>query len=121
MGEEIYLVEADWLLNLVGNAIKFMDAGEERITAGAENGHFELSVSDIGPGIPTGRARMHLREVPPDRQLAYVCQGGHSCPCSTAMMRCDRSRRCPALPAIPIIAASSFAIKGDEEKAQAAG
>src|SRR5262249_3123665 len=40
------------LLNLVGNAIKFTDAGEVRIAAGAANGHFELSVSDTGPGIP---------------------------------------------------------------------
>jgi signal transduction histidine kinase len=44
---------ADWsLLNLVGNAIKFTDGGEVRIAAGAENGHFALSVSDTGPGIP---------------------------------------------------------------------
>jgi signal transduction histidine kinase len=40
------------LLNLVGNAIKFTDAGEVRITAAAANGHFALSVNDTGPGIP---------------------------------------------------------------------
>jgi signal transduction histidine kinase len=40
------------LLNLVGNAIKFTDAGEVRITAAPANGHFALSVSDTGPGIP---------------------------------------------------------------------
>jgi signal transduction histidine kinase len=40
------------LLNLVGNAIKFTDAGEVRITATASNGHFALSVTDTGPGIP---------------------------------------------------------------------
>jgi signal transduction histidine kinase len=40
------------LLNLVGNADKFTDAGEVRITAGGVNGHLELSVSDTGPGIP---------------------------------------------------------------------
>src|SRR5262245_32387664 len=36
------------LLNLIGNAIKFTDAGEVRITAAAANGHFALSVSDTG-------------------------------------------------------------------------
>jgi len=50
VGDEQRLTQV--LLNLVGNAIKFTDAGEVRITAGAENGHFELSVSDTGPGIP---------------------------------------------------------------------
>jgi len=34
------------LLNLVGNAIKFTDAGQVSIAAGARNGH------DTGPGIP---------------------------------------------------------------------
>jgi signal transduction histidine kinase len=50
LGDEQRLTQV--LLNLVGNAIKFTDAGEVRITAGAENGHFALSVSDTGPGIP---------------------------------------------------------------------
>jgi signal transduction histidine kinase len=40
------------LLNLVGNAIKFTDVGEVCITATASNGHFALSVTDTGPGIP---------------------------------------------------------------------
>jgi len=39
------------LINLVGNAIKFTDAGEVVITAGAANGSFHLSVRDTGPGI----------------------------------------------------------------------
>jgi signal transduction histidine kinase len=50
VGDEQRLTQV--LLNLVGNAIKFTDAGEVRIAAGAANGHFELSVSDTGPGIP---------------------------------------------------------------------
>jgi signal transduction histidine kinase len=50
LGDEQRLTQV--LLNLVGNAIKFTDTGEVRITAGAENGHFALSVSDTGPGIP---------------------------------------------------------------------
>jgi signal transduction histidine kinase len=39
------------LINLVGNAIKFTDAGEVVITAGATDGSFHLSVHDTGPGI----------------------------------------------------------------------
>jgi signal transduction histidine kinase len=39
------------LLNLVGNAIKFTDRGEVLIRASSENGSFELSVRDTGPGI----------------------------------------------------------------------
>jgi signal transduction histidine kinase len=39
------------LLNLVGNAIKFTDAGEVAIKAEASNGAFHVSVRDTGPGI----------------------------------------------------------------------
>ena len=50
VGDEQRLTQV--LLNLVGNAIKFTDAGEVRISATASNGHFALSVTDTGPGIP---------------------------------------------------------------------
>jgi len=40
------------LLNLIGNAIKFTDAGEVEIRAAAANGQFVLTVRDTGPGIP---------------------------------------------------------------------
>jgi signal transduction histidine kinase len=50
LGDEQRLTQV--LLNLVGNAIKFTDAGEVSITAGASNGHFAVSVIDTGPGIP---------------------------------------------------------------------
>jgi GAF domain-containing protein len=39
------------LINLVGNAIKFTDAGEVASKAEAHNGSFHVSVRDTGPGI----------------------------------------------------------------------
>jgi signal transduction histidine kinase len=39
------------LINLVGNAIKFTDAGEVAIKAEAHSGSFHVSVRDTGPGI----------------------------------------------------------------------
>jgi signal transduction histidine kinase len=50
LGDEPRLTQV--LLNLVGNAIKFTDAGEVCISAAATNGSFVVSVSDTGPGIP---------------------------------------------------------------------
>ena len=41
------------LINLVGNAIKFTDTGEVVIKAEANNGSFQVSVRDTGPGIST--------------------------------------------------------------------
>jgi len=39
------------LLNLVGNAIKFTEAGEVRLEARCSDGAFVVSVADTGPGI----------------------------------------------------------------------
>jgi signal transduction histidine kinase len=39
------------LLNLVGNAIKFTEAGEIAVQAIAADGAFHVSVRDTGPGI----------------------------------------------------------------------
>src|SRR5215475_9755628 len=50
IGDEQRLTQV--LLNLVGNAIKFTDTGEVRVTAKTVNGHFAVSVADTGPGIP---------------------------------------------------------------------
>ena len=50
LGDEQRLTQV--LLNLAGNAIKFTDTGEVRVTAKAVNGHFNISVTDTGPGIP---------------------------------------------------------------------
>jgi signal transduction histidine kinase len=50
LGDEQRLTQV--LLNLVGNAIKFTDAGEVRISAAAKDGQFAVSVTDTGPGIP---------------------------------------------------------------------
>jgi signal transduction histidine kinase len=47
------------LLNLVGNAIKFTDAGSIRIRARVENGSFVVAVTDTGVGIaPEDRERI---------------------------------------------------------------
>ena len=48
-GDERKLTQV--LLNLVGNAIKFTDAGEVAIKASAANGAFTVAVRDTGPGI----------------------------------------------------------------------
>jgi signal transduction histidine kinase len=48
-GDERRLTQV--LLNLVGNAVKFTDAGEVVIRAAANNGQYTLSVQDTGPGI----------------------------------------------------------------------
>jgi signal transduction histidine kinase len=50
IGDEQRLTQV--LLNLVGNAIKFTDAGEVRVSATAANSHFAVTVADTGPGIP---------------------------------------------------------------------
>jgi signal transduction histidine kinase len=48
-GDEHRLTQV--LLNLVGNAIKFTDAGEVAIKVIAANGSFSVAVRDTGPGI----------------------------------------------------------------------
>ena len=49
-GDERRIVQV--LLNLVGNAIKFTDAGAVKIRVNVVDGAFIAAVSDTGPGIP---------------------------------------------------------------------
>ncbi len=47
------------VLNLVGNAIKFTDAGEVRIVGAMANGSIRIAVEDTGPGIaPADQAKI---------------------------------------------------------------
>jgi signal transduction histidine kinase len=49
LGDERRIMQV--LMNLVGNAIKFTDAGEVRIEVNTADGSLMVSVSDTGPGI----------------------------------------------------------------------
>ncbi len=49
-GDERRIVQV--LMNLVGNAIKFTEAGEIAVRAAASDAAIEVSVADTGPGIP---------------------------------------------------------------------
>jgi signal transduction histidine kinase len=59
-GDERRLMQV--LLNLVGNAIKFTEAGEVRIDAAARDGRFEVAVTDTGPGIPPAEQQRIFEE-----------------------------------------------------------
>jgi signal transduction histidine kinase len=50
------------VLNLVGNAIKFTDAGEVRIVASAADGKFRVAVADTGPGIAAAEQERVFQE-----------------------------------------------------------
>jgi signal transduction histidine kinase len=50
------------LLNLVGNAIKFTDAGSVGVRVAMEDGDFVVSVSDTGPGIAVEDQRRIFEE-----------------------------------------------------------
>jgi signal transduction histidine kinase len=71
LGDEQRLTQV--LLNLVGNAIKFTDAGEVSIAAGARNGHFAVSVTDTGPGIPLARISHTKKCIGAPNQRKFFC------------------------------------------------
>ncbi len=52
------------LLNIVGNAIKFTDAGSIEIRAKAVNGHFNIAVKDTGTWHSARGSGPHFRGVP---------------------------------------------------------
>lgn len=60
MGDEQRIVQV--LLNLLGNAIKFTDAGEVRVEATVSNETFLVSVFDTGPGLSEADQRMIFEE-----------------------------------------------------------
>jgi signal transduction histidine kinase len=64
------------LLNLVGNAIKFTDQGEVLIKAASENGCFELSVRDTGPGISQNDQKKLFQEVQQADNSTTKAKGG---------------------------------------------
>jgi len=60
MGDEQRIVQV--LLNLLGNAIKFTDAGEVRVEVTVSNETFLVSVFDTGPGLSEADQRMIFEE-----------------------------------------------------------
>src|SRR5262245_32586611 len=64
------------LMNLVGNAIKFTDAGEVCIEAAAANGDMVVCVSDTGPGIAATEREKIFEEFRQAENSATQRKGG---------------------------------------------
>jgi signal transduction histidine kinase len=64
------------LLNLVGNAIKFTDAGEVTVRASAANGTYTIAVRDTGPGIPVAEQGKIFEEFQQADTLSTRRKGG---------------------------------------------
>jgi signal transduction histidine kinase/CHASE3 domain sensor protein len=59
-GDERRLAQV--LLNLVGNAIKFTEAGEVVVSVAVDDTDFEIAVTDTGPGIPPDQQQRIFEE-----------------------------------------------------------
>ena len=82
------------LINLVGNAIKFTDAGEVAIKAEANNDSFYVSVRDTGPGISAADQATCFRSssrptMPSPARRAVLAWGS---PYPNASSRCTAAR-----------------------------
>ncbi len=64
------------LLNVVGNAVKFTDAGKVAIEASVTDGAFNLAVRDTGPGIADGDANKIFEEFQQADSSATKKKGG---------------------------------------------
>ncbi len=64
------------LLNLVGNAIKFTDAGEVTVRVTNAGGEFLVSVADAGPGIPQEDQERIFEEFQQSGSAATKTKGG---------------------------------------------
>ena len=64
------------LLNLVGNAIKFTDAGEVAIRVSVADGQFQASVLDTGPGIPEDQREKIFEEFQQVEGAVAKAKGG---------------------------------------------
>ena len=82
------------LINLVGNAIKFTDAGEVAIKAEAHNGSFHVSVRDTGPGIslPTRPSCFRSSSRPTMPSHARRAAPAWGSPYRSASLRCTVAR-----------------------------
>ncbi|MGH2403426.1 MAG: sensor histidine kinase [bacterium] len=64
------------LMNLVGNAVKFTEAGEVRIRVAVADSQFVVSVADTGPGIPGGDRERIFEEFQQAHTPATRAKGG---------------------------------------------